>query len=177
MSIYFDSHIKIIGTIYLIVLDRKIIIYRYLRTIMQSAIFYNLMDNARKKAEIQSHSGMLICLLTMMPFLLLWKPFHVSQRRFMYISWWATIFPSWSADKCAICLFTLSSFTEPRAWVQLRSDREPRWISYPKGEGHYCYFSPIVSPRSSCPTITIPLMGCMHYKMTCERGMLCPWLS
>ena len=131
------------------------------------------MDNARKKRKYRAIVACLL-LLTMMPFFFV-KAFHVHKEDLCISHDEQQSSHHDSADKCAICLFTLSSFTEAESFeYNCVQTENPVEYLIQKGEGHYCYFSPIVSPRSSCPTITIPLMGCMHYKMTCERGMLCP---
>ena len=70
---------------------------------------YNLMDNARKKRKYRAIVACLL-LLTMMPFFFV-KAFHVHKER-ACIHDGQQLPHHDSADECAICLFTLSLFTE-----------------------------------------------------------------
>ena len=67
------------------------------------------MDNARKKRKYRAIVACLL-LLTMMPFFFV-KAFHVHKER-ACIHDRQQLPHHDSADECAICLFTLSSFTE-----------------------------------------------------------------
>lgn len=114
-----------------------------------------------------------LLLLTMMPFFFV-KAFHVHKEDLCISHDEQQSSHHDSADKCAICLFTLSSFTEAESFeyncVQTENPVEyliqkekDITVTFP-----YCLSALLLSNYYN------PLMGCMHYKMTCERGMLCP---
>lgn len=75
---------------------------------------YNLMDNARKKWKYRAIVACLL-LLTMMPFFFV-KAFHVHKEDLCISHDEQQSSHHDSADKCAICLFTLSSFTEAESF-------------------------------------------------------------
>ena len=72
------------------------------------------MDNARKKRKYRAIVACLL-LLTMMPFFFV-KAFHVHKEDLCISHDEQQSSHHDSADKCAICLFTLSSFTEAESF-------------------------------------------------------------
>ena len=72
------------------------------------------MDNARKKRKYRAIVACLL-LLTMMPFFFV-KAFHVHKEDLCISHDEQQPSHHDSADKCAICLFTLSSFTEAESF-------------------------------------------------------------
>ena len=93
-----------------------------------------------------------LLLLSMMPFFFV-KAFHVHKERACIHD--GQQFPHHdSADKCAICLFTLSLFTEAES-LEYTHTLTVKPVKYFGGAGRHCYNSPFVSSRSSCPNVII----------------------
>ena len=95
----------------------------------------DVMDNARKKRKYRAIVACLL-LLTMMPFFFV-KAFHVHKEDLCISHDEQQSSHHDSADKCAICLFTLSSFTEAESFeyncvqtenpVEYLIQKDPAW--------------------------------------------------